>query len=228
MELLQKLAVERVQDPGTPGFYSWLLLVVIDLTLLNQYIKKQLFKMETVKSVQQSILIIYWAVSIDLTDAYLHVPIHPRSWFHVRNSGLPIHGLTFNLNNILFVYTENTNQNSIFVLLYVLPFGMSLWIFTKLMAVIAAHLHQRALSLFPCLDDWLIRDLIRKRLILHNILPSNSSKSRVHSKSKEVRFDTSSAIQLHRDGISDTTQHSQGTSRSHRIPTFVHLQGYLL
>ena len=79
MKLLQKLAVERVQDPGTPGFYSWLLLVVIDLTLLNQYIKKQPFKMETVKSVQKSILIIHWAVSIDLTDAYLHVPIHPRS-----------------------------------------------------------------------------------------------------------------------------------------------------
>ena len=41
----------------TPGFYSWLFLVpktlrpVIDLSLLNQCIKKQAFKMETVKSV---------------------------------------------------------------------------------------------------------------------------------------------------------------------------------
>ena len=39
--------------------------------------------------------------------------------------------------------------------------------------------------------------------ISHNVLPSNSSKPRIHSKSKEVRFDTSSAIHLHRDGISD-------------------------
>ena len=55
--------------------------------------------------------------------------------------------------------------------------------------------------------------------ISRNILPSNISKSRVHSKSKEVRFDTSSEIHLYRDGISDITQHSQGTSRSYRIPT---------
>ena len=55
--------------------------------------------------------------------------------------------------------------------------------------------------------------------ISHNILPSNSSKSRVHSKSEEVRFDTSSAIHLYMNGISDATQHSQGTSRLHRIPT---------
>ena len=35
--------------------------------------------METVKSVRRSIMTNNWAVSIDLTDAYLHVPIHPRS-----------------------------------------------------------------------------------------------------------------------------------------------------
>ena len=66
MELLQKQAVKRVQDTGTPSIYSRLFLVpkkngklrpVIDLSLLNQYIKKQPFKMETVKSVRQSILV---------------------------------------------------------------------------------------------------------------------------------------------------------------------------
>ena len=70
--------MERVQDLGTPGFSSRLVLVpqkngklrpVIDLSLLNLYIKKQPFKMETDKSVQQSILVKDWAVSIDLTDA---------------------------------------------------------------------------------------------------------------------------------------------------------------
>ena len=43
--------------------------------------------------------------------------------------------------------------------------------------------------------------------------------SMIHSKSKEVRFDTNSAIHLHTDLIFDITQHSQGTSRSHGIPT---------
>ena len=35
--------------------------------------------------------------------------------------------------------------------------------------VIAAHLRQRAISLFPYLDDWLIRDLIRNQQVSHTI-----------------------------------------------------------
>ena len=52
-----------------------------------------------------------------------------------------------------------------------LPFRMSPrpWIFTKLMDVIAAHLHQLAILLFSYLDNWLIRDLIRNRLVCHTI-----------------------------------------------------------
>ena len=156
-ELLQKRAAERVQDPGTPSFYSQLFLVlkkngklcpVIDLSLLNQDIKKQPFKMETVKSVRQLILVNDWAVSIDLTDAYLHIPIHPQSGKYLR----------FMFENQVFQFTA-------------LPFGMSLspWSFTKLMDLILAHLHQHAISLFPYLDDWLIRDLICNRLISHTI-----------------------------------------------------------
>ena len=55
--------------------------------------------------------------------------------------------------------------------------------------------------------------------ISHTILPPNSSKSWIHSKPKKIRFETSSAIHLHRDGISDTTEYSQGTTRWYRIPT---------
>ena len=40
--------------------------------------------MKTVKSVRQSVLVNEWAVSIDLTDAYLHVPIHPHSRKYLR------------------------------------------------------------------------------------------------------------------------------------------------
>ena len=46
---------------------------------------------------------------------------------------------------------------------------LSLWIFTKLMDVIAAHLHQRTISLFPYLDDRLMRYLMSNRLISHTI-----------------------------------------------------------
>ena len=92
-ELLKKRAVERVRNPGTLCFYSRLFIVpkkngklrpVIDLSLLNHYMHKQHFKMETDKSVRQSIMYNDWAVSIDLTDAYLHVPIHPISRKYLR------------------------------------------------------------------------------------------------------------------------------------------------
>ena len=44
---------------------------------------------------------------------------------------------------------------------------LSPWVFTQLMNVIAAHLRLHAIPLFPYLDDWQIRDLIRCRLISH-------------------------------------------------------------
>ena len=102
--------------------------------------------METVKSVRQLIMYNDWAVSIDLIDAYLHIPIHPISRKY-----------------LLFLYDHQVFQFT------ALPFGMSLnlWVFTKLMNVIATHLCLRAVSLFPNLDNWLIRDLIRNRLISH-------------------------------------------------------------
>ena len=48
--------------------------------------------------------------------------------------------------------------------------------------------------------------------ISRNLLPSNCTKSRFHSKSKG-QFDTSPEIHIYRHGISDTTKYSQGTSR---------------
>ena len=45
--------------------------------------------------------------------------------------------------------------------------SLSPWIFTKSMNVITAQLRLHAVSLFPYLDDWLIRDLIPNRLISH-------------------------------------------------------------
>ena len=100
--------------------------------------------METVKSVRQAMRLNDWAVSIDLTDAYLHVPIHHQSRKYLR-----------------FVHEDKVYHFS------ALPFGISLspLIFSKLMDVIAAFLRQRAISVFPYLDDWLIKNLIHNRLI---------------------------------------------------------------
>ena len=142
-ELLKKRAVERVRNPGTPGFYSRIFLVpkkngnlvpVIDLSLLNQYINKH-FKMKTVKSVRQSIMANNWAVSIDLMDAYLHVLIHPIStnylWFVFEHQ----------VFQSVDFHTMNECNNS--------------------------TLMTSAVPRFPYLDNWLIRGLIHNRLISH-------------------------------------------------------------
>ena len=102
---------------------------------------------------------------------------------------------------------------------YLLGLSLSQWIFTKLMDVVTAHLHQHAISPFLYLDSWLLRDLICSRLISHTILSPNGAKSRINSKSKKVRNETSSAIHLYRYGIPDTTQFSQSTTRLYGIPT---------
>ena len=100
--------------------------------------------METVKSVRQAMRLNDWAVSIDLTDAYLHVQIHHQSRKYLR-----------------FVHEDQVYHFT------ALPFGMSLspLIFSKLMDVVAVFLCQRAISVFPYIDDWLIKNLIRNRLI---------------------------------------------------------------
>ena len=67
------------------GFYSRLFLVpkktgdlrpVIDLSTLNRHMVVPHFKMETQGSVQSAIRSQEWTVSIDIRDAYLHVPMH--------------------------------------------------------------------------------------------------------------------------------------------------------
>ena len=110
--------------------------------LLNLYLKKH-FKMKTVKSICQSIMANGWAVSRDLTDVYScsdSSEIQKIPSVRLQTSGF---------------------------LFMALPFEMSLnlWNFHKLMSVIATKLRLRAVSLFPYLDNWLIRDLIRNRLI---------------------------------------------------------------
>ena len=149
---------------------------------------------ETVKSVRQAMRLNDSAVSIDLTDAYLHVPIHHQSRKYLR-----------------FVHEDQVYHFS------ALPFGMSLspLIFSKLMDVIAAFLRQRAISVFPYLDDWLIKKSDSQPSDYSDKdLHSNYSKPRFFAKSQEVRSLSCSEIHLHRYGISDATKFSQGSSGS--------------
>ena len=86
--LLSRNAIERVENVKSLGFYSCLFLVpklhqrwrpVVDLSRLNTFLLVGRFKMETPESIRASLIPGEWVSSIDLSDAYLHIPIHPNS-----------------------------------------------------------------------------------------------------------------------------------------------------
>ena len=86
--LLSKNTIERVENVKSLGFYSRLFLVpkshqrwrpVIDLSRLNTFLHVEKFKIETPESIRTSLIPGEWVASIDLSDAYLHISIHPHS-----------------------------------------------------------------------------------------------------------------------------------------------------
>ena len=91
--LLSKNAIERVEHLKSLRFYSRLFLVpkphqrwrpVIDLSRLNTFLLIEKFKMETPESIRTSLIPGEWVTSIDLSDTYLHIRIHPNSRKYLR------------------------------------------------------------------------------------------------------------------------------------------------
>ena len=87
-QMLNKKAIVPVRMCRTLGFYSGLFLVpklgkkwrpVIDLSVLNNHLSVSTFKMETAEVIRNTICKGEWVLSIDLTDAYFHIPIHEKS-----------------------------------------------------------------------------------------------------------------------------------------------------
>ena len=108
--LLQKQAIEPVEQPHSLGFYSRLFVVpkktggwrpVIDLSCLNKFLKIQRFKMETPESIRASLQPQEWVTSLDLKDAYLHIPVEPSQRkflrFHVAGQSYQFSAMPFGL-----------------------------------------------------------------------------------------------------------------------------------
>ena len=76
-----------------------------------------------------------WVTSIDLKDAYLHIPIHPS---HPR-------WLQFSLMGQAYAFR-------------CLPFGLSTapWVFTRVVLAVVAYLRHLEVHIFMYLDDWLV------------------------------------------------------------------------
>ena len=152
--LLSKGAVEEI-IPECPVYYSRIFLVpkkngklrlIIYLSVLNHFVHTQTFKMDTQRKVNDAFQLNDWAFSLDLTDAYLHIPIHHRSIKYLR---ITLRGRVYQFK--------------------ALPFGLSTspFVFTSLMTVIATFLRRRAITLHPYLNDWLPRNQNRQRLLEH-------------------------------------------------------------
>lgn len=92
LDLLQKDAIEEV-DPLSKGLYSTFFVVpkkdggfrpILNLKPFNHYIIHKSFKMETATTVLSYLSQGDWLASLDLKDAYLHVPILPTHRPYLR------------------------------------------------------------------------------------------------------------------------------------------------
>ena len=143
--LLSKNAIERMENVKSLRFYSRLFLVpkphqrwrpVIDLSRLNTFLHVEKFKMETPESIRTSLIPGEWVSLIDLSNTYLHIPIHPHSRKYLR---------FFNRSQV-FQFTS-------------LPFGLATapQVFTMIVKEVKLMALSRGLRLHQYLDDWLIR-----------------------------------------------------------------------
>ncbi len=108
---------------------------ILNLKPLNRFIRPRPFKMESLAAVLPELSKGWYAASIDLKDAYLHIPIHPshRKW------------LSFCIDRVVYQFR-------------VLPFGLSTAprTFTRIVKVIAEYLRTQGHFLYVYLDDWLL------------------------------------------------------------------------
>ncbi|KAK7097025.1 hypothetical protein V1264_004064 [Littorina saxatilis] len=105
--------------------------------------------METPASVRDALRPGDWVTSIDLTDAYFHILMHPsdRKWLRFR-------------------WGERVFQ------LKALPFGLSLapWIFTMVVRQLCSLVRQQGVRLRAYLDNWLILNQDREACSAHTRL----------------------------------------------------------
>ncbi|MCG8035213.1 MAG: hypothetical protein JAZ03_23955 [Candidatus Thiodiazotropha taylori] len=136
------------------GFYSTFFLVpkksgelrpVINLRPLNRYLKKQHFKMDSLSSVLNLVQQGDWAISLDMKDAYMHIPIFKK---HKQFLRFCIQGRVYQFTCLCFGPT------------------MAPRAFTKIVAVVAAHLRMQNMRLAVYLDDWFLVNQIKKFLLL--------------------------------------------------------------
>ncbi|XP_028306693.1 uncharacterized protein LOC114465708 [Gouania willdenowi] len=141
--LLSKKAVRVVPTSEMKrGWYSRYFIIpkkggglhpILDLRVLNRYLRTYRFKMLTLRQLLSAINPGDWFTTIDLTDAYFHVAIHPDHRQFLR----------FAFEGVAYEYL-------------VLPFALSLAprTFTKCVEAALAPLREKGVRVLAYLDDW--------------------------------------------------------------------------
>ncbi|XP_053157101.1 uncharacterized protein LOC128347062 [Hemicordylus capensis] len=107
----------------------------MDLRGANLFVRYQRFHMISIPTIFRLLSRNVWLASIDLKDAYFHLSI---VHYHRQYLRLQVGGHTYQFK--------------------VLPFDLASapHVFTKCMAVVAAHLRLQGVMVFPFIDDWLL------------------------------------------------------------------------
>ena len=154
-EMLAKGAIQEVKTLS-PSYISNIFLVpkkdgglrpIINLKPLNRrYISAPHFRMDTIKDVSSLLRPVDFCASIDLKDAYFHIPIHPQSTHLLR-----------------FVWKGKVYE------FLVVPFGLCTapFIFTKITRPIAAFLRSKGIRIIFYLDDILVIATSEQECLLH-------------------------------------------------------------
>ena len=143
--MLTKQAIEEVKGDIGLGYYSRLFLVakkngklrpVINLKKLNKFLDIPRFHMETIQTVWETLSPGNYTFSLDLQDAYFHVPIHVNFRKYLR-----------------FAFEGKIYQ------FRALPFGLSTspWAFTRVVSEVKKMVHLLNIMLNLYLDDWLVQ-----------------------------------------------------------------------
>ena len=156
--LIQKGVLEEVNPSFHLGFYSRLFLVpkkngkmrpVLDLSVLNQFLVVPHFKMETNRSIRSTIHLGTWTTSLDLMDAYFHIPISHKFRHFLR-----------------LVWADKVYSFK------AMPFGLAIapLVFTRIFQTVVSYLHTQAVLIHSYLDDSLIKNHCRSLLEEHTNL----------------------------------------------------------
>ena len=184
--LLNKRAMERVQNPGTPGFYSRIFLVPKERKVTfdkRPFFIKPVHKETSIQNGNNQIG--------ETSDETQRLGCLKR-----LNRCIPTRSDTSSIQEVSSLRTRRSSISLLGLTVSECPCPL---IFSKLMDVIAAFLRQRAISVFPYLDDWLIKNLIRNRLITQTSFCIQTIQSLGFLPNlKKVRALSCSEIHLHR------------------------------